>query len=183
MTSTNSLIPVLPGNIAGQSVHLVDARQLHVFLEVKRDFSTWIKGRIGEYGFDESLDYLLTKTGEQLPSGLKWRTDYLLTIDMAKELAMVERNQKGREVRRYFIECERELRQIQQSRTATLTHQPATLSRAERQAINRQAWAEVTGDVQRAFQARRETLVREYASRKGAGACIVQSGFRPDWAR
>ena len=183
MNSSHSLIPVLPGNMAGQSVHFVDARRLHAILDVKRDFSTWIKGRIGEYDFAENLDYLLTKTGEQLPSGMKWRMDYLLTLDMAKELAMVERTAKGREIRRYFIECERQLLQMQQRPPTTLTHQPVALTRAERQAINRQAWAEVTGTVQSAFQARRETLMREHAANKVSDSRLLQPGFRPDWAR
>jgi phage anti-repressor protein len=101
------LIPVFATEIGGVPTQAVDARELLTFLGVKRDFSTWIKKRIADYGFVEDKDYLLTQTGEQLPSGTKYRFDYHLSLDMAKELAMVERNDMGRTIRRYFIECER----------------------------------------------------------------------------
>jgi phage anti-repressor protein len=101
------LIPVFATEIGGVPTQAVDARELLTFLGVKRDFSTWIKKRIADYGFIENQDYLLTQTGEQLPSGTKYRFDYHLSLDMAKELAMVERNDMGRTIRRYFIECER----------------------------------------------------------------------------
>ncbi|MGT3194556.1 antA/AntB antirepressor family protein, partial [Yersinia enterocolitica] len=100
------LIPVFNGTIC-------DARHLHTFLEVGKDFSTWIRIRITEYGFIENQDFiLLPKTGEQRKGrGGHNRKDYHLTLDTAKELAMVERNEKGRQIRRYFIECEKRLHQ------------------------------------------------------------------------
>jgi phage anti-repressor protein len=103
----NPLIPVFATEIGGVPTQAVDARELHGFLSVGRDFSNWIKKRIADYGFVEDKDYLLAQTGEQLPSGTKYRFDYHLSLDMAKELAMVERNDMGRTIRRYFIECER----------------------------------------------------------------------------
>jgi phage anti-repressor protein len=74
----------------------------------------WMKQRINEYGFSPSIDYKLTlhKIGKRSNVIKK---EYELTLDMAKELAMVERNKKGREVRRYFIECERQLIAIEKS--------------------------------------------------------------------
>jgi phage anti-repressor protein len=101
------LIPVFTTEIGGVPTQAVDARELLTFLGVKRDFSTWIKKRIADYRFIENQDYLLTQTGEQVPSGTKYRFDYHLSLDMAKELSMVERNDMGRTIRRYFIECER----------------------------------------------------------------------------
>lgn len=103
------LIPVFAGHIQNQSVQLVDARLLHSFLEVTRDFSTWIKNRIDEYEFIENIDFLLHKFGEQKGRGGHNKIDYHLTLDMAKELSMVERNEKGKIARRYFIECEQRL--------------------------------------------------------------------------
>ena len=95
--------------VIGQSIN---ARELHTFLVVGRDFSTWINGRIDQYGFEEGLDYtsqrLLPETGEQ--RGGHNKLDYILSIDMAKELAMLENNDKGKEVRKYFIQCERMLK-------------------------------------------------------------------------
>ena len=89
----------------------VDLRKLHEWLGVGRDFTNWVKGRVEKYGFQQDADFVvsLAGSGEQVHGGQN-RTDYITTIDMAKELAMVENNPKGREVRRYFIDCERQLR-------------------------------------------------------------------------
>jgi len=109
---TNQLIPVFAGEISGASVQLCDARLLHTFLESAQDFTTWIKNRISKYRFVENQDYLLHKIVEQLPSGRKHKIDYHLTIDMAKELGMIERSEKGRQIRRYFLDMERIARGI-----------------------------------------------------------------------
>ena len=91
-------------------IQAVNARELHSFLESKQDFSNWINNRIKQYGFAENTDYLLNKIIVQVPSGKKYKNEYFLTLDMAKELSMVENNDKGKEARRYFIECEKRLK-------------------------------------------------------------------------
>ncbi|WP_297476475.1 antA/AntB antirepressor family protein [Ferrovum sp.] len=195
--TTPRLIPVLPRTLNGQPVQMVDARHLHAFLGVGRDFSNWIKGRIQEYGFVENQDYLLAKTGENIPfvsgkdfssvweksRGGRPAVDYFLTLDMAKELAMVERTDLGRKVRRYFIECERQLRQLQQGIAHLRTSVPTGLSRCERQAINRQAWADVAGDAQAKFYVRREALLRQCAQSGAFAPVSLPDDFRPDWAK
>lgn len=119
-SSVQNLIPVFTGAIGGQPAQLVNARDLHAFLQVGRDFTNWVKARLEKYGFVENSDYLLAKIGEKLPSGLKHITDYHLTLDTAKELAMVENNEQGRAARRYFIDIERRhhAAAVQQSLTA-----------------------------------------------------------------
>lgn len=96
----NDLIKIQPQAIGGQTIETVNARELHSFLEVGKDFSNWIKNRIEQYGFVEDVDYLVAKTGEQVPhqGGVRTVTmiDYHLSIDMAKELAMVVNNEQGR---------------------------------------------------------------------------------------
>lgn len=100
------LVPIGQQTIGGKVVQTVNARLLHEFLEVGRDFSNWIKDRIESFKFVENLDYVLTvaKIGERKNVKV---TEYHLTLDMAKELSMVERNDKGKQARQYFIECER----------------------------------------------------------------------------
>jgi anti-repressor protein len=100
------LIPVTPTVFGGDTLPTVNARDLHEFLEIKTRFNDWIVNRIAQYEFIDRQDFI-TLT-ENLVSGGQ-RTNYHITLDMAKELAMVERNEKGKEARRYFIECERRL--------------------------------------------------------------------------
>jgi phage anti-repressor protein len=84
----------------------INARELHKRLEVGRDFSTWIKSRIEEYRFIKGKDYSpnLVNRSDGLPG--KPRQDYLLSIGMAKELCIVENNDKGREIRLQIIKIE-----------------------------------------------------------------------------
>lgn len=90
----------------------VNARDLHSFLESKQDFSNWIKNRIEKYDLVENVDYvLLNNFIEQTGRGGHNKIEYALTVDAAKELSMVEGNEKGKQARRYFIECERKLKE------------------------------------------------------------------------
>lgn len=93
---------------------LINARELHKKLENKRQFSDWIKQRIDKYKFIENEDFItfhkFVKRGE---NNLGTRlTEYYLTIGMAKELCMVENNENGRMIRKYFIETEKRYREI-----------------------------------------------------------------------
>ena len=110
----SDLITVFNGQIANQTVQLANARDLHTFLEVKNNFAHWIKDRITDYGFVQDEDYIIVT---QRTNG-RPRKEYHITLDMGKELAMVERNEKGRMVRKYFIECERKV--LQQPKQLTL---------------------------------------------------------------
>lgn len=107
MAENNNLGELLPiRETNGQRA--VNARDLHAFLESKQDFSTWIKNRIEQYGFIENQDYQILAPQNY---GASWggnnKIEYALSIDMAKELSMVERTQKGKEARSYFIICEK----------------------------------------------------------------------------
>ncbi len=102
------LIAVRQQEIGQQKINTVNARDLHVFLEAKKDFSSWIKDRIEKYGFQEGVDYVTISRSPIQGSGNRGASiDYHLTLDMAKELSMVERNEKGKQARLYFLECER----------------------------------------------------------------------------
>ena len=108
MTNSN-LIPVFNGLIQNQPVQLCNARELHAFVESKQEYATWIKNRINEYGFIQDEDYfIITERTNGRP-----RKEYHITLDMGKELGMVERNERGRQIRQYFIRCERTLKALQ----------------------------------------------------------------------
>lgn len=120
--TTSQLVPVVPGTVGNTQCLTIDGRTLHGVLGVRRDFSTWMKGRISKYGFVQGQDFeVFTKTGEnsELDSpnlgnqknhgGGRRSMEYRCTLGMGKELCMVENNEQGRVARRYFIECERRL--------------------------------------------------------------------------
>ena len=126
---TTQLIPVFNGELDGRQQQLCNAQDLHSFLDVQTRFNDWMARRIDQYGFVDGEDYysVLSNRSDGLPG--KQRTDYHLTLDMAKELAMVENNDQGRQVRRYFNAMERQARE---SRGATY------LSVSQQLAIHRQ---------------------------------------------
>ena len=96
----------------------VDARELYRQLKLGRDFSTWLKSRIEYAQLVEGQDFEYSpKLGSNDGRGQP-RIDYILSLDAAKHLAMLERNEIGRKVRQYFIEVEKKARQIQ--------HQPSS---------------------------------------------------------
>lgn len=109
----------------------VSARELHFFLESRKDFSSWIKDRISKYGLIENVDFeVFTNLGEN-PQGGRPLTEYALSVDSAKELSMVEGNEKGKQARLYFIETEKELK-----RQALRFAVPQTFSEALHLAAN-----------------------------------------------
>jgi phage anti-repressor protein len=83
----------------------VNARALYAFLNVSKDFSSWIKKRIQDYGFIEEVDFIRVDSKDTSQGGNS-RIDYFLSLDMAKEVSMVERTPQGQRARRYFIACE-----------------------------------------------------------------------------
>lgn len=85
----------------------LSARELHEFLNIETPFKKWF-GRMIEYGFDNDIDYREVMDKKvQNPLGGRPSTDYEITLDMAKEIAMIQRNEKGRQARQYFIEVEK----------------------------------------------------------------------------
>ncbi|WP_163445112.1 antA/AntB antirepressor family protein [Flavobacterium columnare] len=109
-------------NITNQNgTSVVSARDLHQFLESKQEFATWIKNRIQEYGFVEDVDYTSFDEFIKREIGGTKRKEYAITLDMAKELSMVEKTDKGREARRYFIAVEKKALAPQLSATPSVS--------------------------------------------------------------
>lgn len=105
------LIPVTQN---GNGELLVSARDLHEGLESKERFSKWFDRMLG-YGFEENIDFKpYQKVQVQFEGSREVKRtvdDYALKIDMAKEICMLQRSDKGRQFRKYFIECERKLKE------------------------------------------------------------------------
>lgn len=107
----NELIPITTASIGGDKQQGVNARDLHAFLEVKTAFKDWITRRIEDFDFKEGSDFcsFLSESSGGRPS-----KEFVITLNMAKELSMVERNEKGKQARQYFIQCEKQLKVAQQ---------------------------------------------------------------------
>ena len=105
-----NIIKVTKSEIGNAELNSVNARDIHNYLQVNSKFADWIKRAISKYDFKENIDYTVLKNEKKLNDGVcRPFTDYIVTMDMAKELAMLENNPKGRETRKYFINCEKEL--------------------------------------------------------------------------
>nr|DAY59006.1 MAG TPA: AntA/AntB antirepressor [Caudoviricetes sp.] len=121
MENINELIPIQENN--GQRA--VNARDLHAFLQVGKDFSNWIKGRVDKYDFVEGKDFEVlyfdyrgnllnirhAKLGDSENQQVS-KIEYALSISMAKELSMLENNERGKQARKYFIACEENKREL-----------------------------------------------------------------------
>ena len=130
------LITLHTRSINEQTLDTVNARELHTFLELGRDFSNWIKARIAQYGFEEGEDFILIRQNGRTKNqgGDRRSMNYFLTLDMAKELAIVERNEKGKQARRYFIDCEKQL--IEQKQLPVTMPNTAILETDKYQLLN-----------------------------------------------
>lgn len=87
----------------------VSARELHEFLEVETRFNDWFK-RMCQYGFEENSDFRLVtqkRVTNNPKNPITTYIDYEITLDMAKEISMIQRTEKGKQARQYFIQCEK----------------------------------------------------------------------------
>lgn len=118
-------IKVIQKDFSGEKKRFVSARELHKWLNIGRDFSTWITNRIEKYDFIENLDYFtsIPKFGDgadapkmgkivDVRTGRVVAREYIISLDMAKELAMVENSEIGKKVRKYFIRVERDFKKV-----------------------------------------------------------------------
>ena len=93
-------------------VRLINARELHEKLRIKRRFANWINDRIEKYEFVENSDFIKRNNFVTVGNLKRPQIDFYVTINMAKELCMVENNEIGRKIRKYFIEIEKRYRNI-----------------------------------------------------------------------
>lgn len=100
----NQLITV---NLNDNQEPVVSGRQLHETLEVNTEYKKWFS-RMSEYGFEENQDFVRVTQKCPTPGGIQNVTDHVIKLDMAKEIAMIQRTDKGKEVRLYFIQVEKD---------------------------------------------------------------------------
>ena len=111
------MVKVQQEKIGAEVIQTVNARELHEFLGAQSRYNDWFRARVEKYGFVEGVDFIAITEGKVTAQGN--RTEFVnhhVSLDMAKELSMVENNEKGRMARRYFIECEKKLSQSRPSK-------------------------------------------------------------------
>lgn len=109
----NELIKITPKAIGETTISAVDGRTLHEFLEVGKKFADWMPEQIETFGFQEHRDFevCFPNLGSEGRGGQN-RKEYMISVPMAKELSMVQRTEKGKQARLYFLECERQAQSI-----------------------------------------------------------------------
>lgn len=86
---------------------VISGRELHMFLNIGTEYAKWFS-RMCEYGFEENRDFKVIVKNDENSKGGRPSTDHIMKLDMAKELCMLARNEKGKQARHYFLEVERE---------------------------------------------------------------------------
>ena len=127
----NSLIQITKNTINGVEINSMNAREIHEYLEIKTPFSMWIKRAIEKYDFLENEDF----TTHKFVNGKATQTDYVVSFDMAKELCIVEPNEKGKETRKYFIAVEKQYQQ--QIKPLTLNEQISLIAQGHQEVNKR----------------------------------------------
>ena len=111
----NQLITTLPITsqvIGGDETNAVCARRLHQELDIGQMYAHWIKAQIERGGFVENIDYGVFAEFSKNPQGGRPSMEYMLSLDMAKHVCMMSQTEKGKLIRKYFIECEKRLSKI-----------------------------------------------------------------------
>ncbi len=180
-----TLIPYAQRSLNGETVQTVDARDLHGFLEVGKDYTNWIKSQIRRAQLIENKDFALFAQKGVNPTGGRPTREYFLTFDAAKHISMMSGSKKGREAREYFIACEKallaqatptferypELRAIVELVEATAEARTLAES-AQREAVEAKALAT------QAIDAQQFLTIAEYVFVNGLSAQLPQAQYR-----
>ncbi|HHA2761864.1 TPA: antA/AntB antirepressor family protein [Stenotrophomonas maltophilia] len=109
----SSMIPIQNVRIGGSIVRSVNARELHAFLGVAKDFPTWIKAQLSRANLVEHMDFEVFPLLVENPKGGRPAKEYILSIEAAKHISMMSGTGRGHEAREYFIQCERRANEAQ----------------------------------------------------------------------
>lgn len=159
---------------------LVSGRDLHEFLEIGKDFTNWFKDMI-KYGFSEGEDFTPISAKS---NGGRPRTDYVMTSDMAKELSMIQRTDRGKQARQYFIEMEKK---ANERKPLTIPEQLQVIAQGsidlDKRVTSLESNMRVTGTQERALQTAVNKRVMSILNGKDspAYARLSKSVFKQCW--
>ncbi len=125
----NDLIKITKSNIGAEVINSVNAREIHSYLEVKTAFTTWFNRTVEKYDFTLNEDFI---SFLKESNGGRPQQEHIVSLDMAKELCLVEPNEKGKETRKYFIEVEK-----RQNRVLTTSEQIILLAQGHQEVEQR----------------------------------------------
>lgn len=104
----SEIIKISSEVIGTEKTNSVNARELHQVLKIGKDFSNWINAQINSLGLEKNVDYIVYEEKVKAGNGFTTKKEYIITTDTAKHISMASRTAKGKEVRNYFIQIEKE---------------------------------------------------------------------------
>lgn len=106
MEAMHNIQQLVPVTMNDNEEVVISSRDLHKYLHIQTRYKVWIL-RMLEYGFEENEDYQRVTQKCDTPGGIQNQTDYILKIDMAKEICMIQRSERGRQARKHFIDMDK----------------------------------------------------------------------------
>lgn len=154
---------LIPLTATNDGVQAVLGRDLHQFLEIGKDYTTWFKDMTA-YGFTAGQDFTPI-SGNTSAAGGRPRIDHVVSLDMAKEISMIQRTPRGKQAREYFIECEKRAKSTPQelSRKEILTMALEAEERAELEKARADEQEKLAGQRQRAIEAQAPAVAKAAA--------------------
>ena len=177
----NSLIQITKSTIGAEVINSVNARETYDYLGLaKGQFSRWIKTAIDKYDFIENEDYITIDTNVE---GVK---DYIVSLDMAKELCLVSNTPKGKETRKYFIEVEK-----RQNRVLTTSEQIILLAQGHQEVEQRLTQIELKIDIEITLTSAQKYHLKQLVTKKvmdlkqnhNMGDDWIKKGYQRIWKK
>ena len=177
----NDLIQITKSTIGAEIINSVNARETYDYLGLaKGQFSRWIKTAIDKYDFIENEDYITIDTNVE---GVK---DYIVSLDMAKELCLVSNTPKGKETRKYFIEVEK-----RQNRVLTTSEQIILLAQGHQEVEQRLTQIELKIDTEITLTSAQKYHLKQLVTKKvmdlkqnhNMGDDWIKKGYQRIWKK
>ena len=182
----NDLIKITKNNINGSEINSVNARDLHSILEVKKAFTTWIETALNNTYAEEIKDYLKLKTSLE---GSGYQTDYILSTEIAKHIAMMSKVPKSKEIRDYFIQIEKEF--YQQKKVLTTSEQIILLAQGHQEVEQRLTQIELKIDTEITLTSAQKYHLKQLVTKKvmdlkqnhNMGDNWIKKGYQRIWKK
>ena len=182
----NSLIQITKNTINGIEINSINARELHNILEVKKAFTTWINTALENAGAIENEDFTKLKCSLE---GSGYQYDYILTLDMAKHIAMMSKVPKSKVIRDYFIQIEKSYHQ--QNKILTTSEQIILLAQGHQEVEQRLTQIELKIDTEITLTSAQKYHLKQLVTKKvmdlkqnhNMGDDWIKKGYQRIWKK